>query len=354
MKYLKICFALFLSLTFFIASSQVKNAGEVRKNSKNEMKNQTSSDFSVRLNSLFETGDAHAADLQYSKKVYRNLDLEKGKNAALYYPEDVIDGQQNLFRIILNHVLDGSLPAYEYLDGREIFTDQYRVKTPDLISRFDIYAQETKGSSESNPKYVIEEEDVPSSQVSNYYIIEKWEFDTRSNAMKTIVEAIAPVLSKYGDYDTLNKYPMFWIKFDDLKPYLISQYIFVSDDNNLPQYSIFDFFNLNLYEGELYKIQNMRNLSLAQMFQDEDELKNARDSIDNRLHTYGKNLWVPTREQYLSMKDSLSDANASKTYEATKTNKSKMKSSSKPQKRKESINSNSSATAEKSVRRRKR
>lgn len=345
----------FLTLTVFITYSQVENAGIVRKNQKKEKKEQSKQDFSMRLNSLFETNKAHDADVQYTKKVYRNLDLEKGRNATLYYPEDVIDGQENLFRIILNHVLDGSLPAYEYLDGKEIFKDQYKVKTPDLVKRFDLYAQEAKGSTENKPKFTIAEEDVPTTQISNYYLIEKWEFDNRTNDMKTTVEAIAPVLSKYGDYDSLTKYPMFWIKFDDLKPYLLSQYVFVSDDNNLPQYSLFDFFNLNLYEGELYKIQNMRNLSLAQMFPDEDDLKNAQDSIDNRLHSYGKNLWVPTREQYLNMKDSLDEANAKVTVVEEKTkSSSREKKKSKNNKRKTSLNSNSSANAEKSVKRRKR
>lgn len=31
--------------------------------------------------------------------------------------------------------------------------------------------------------------------------------------------------------------------------------------------------------------------------------KQAQDSIDNRLKNYGKNLWVPTREEYLAQKE---------------------------------------------------
>ena len=215
----------------------------------------------------------------------------------------MIDGQENLFRIILRLVVDGQVPAYEYLDGREVFTDQYKVNIADMLERFGIYAQEAKGSTQKNPRFTIEEADVPTGQVLNYYVLEKWEFDRRTNRMKTRVEAICPVLNRSADFGGDAKYPMFWVKFDQLRPYLAQQYIFLNDDNNLPQYSLDDYFNLGMYDGEIYKTRNLRNLSMAQMFPDEDDMKRAQDSIDNRLRNYGKNLWVPSREEYLAMKE---------------------------------------------------
>lgn len=291
-----------LSISALSISAQVETAGGVKKRAEKESKESGTPGVTDRMQEFFQTKEIHDADVAYKKHVYRKLDLEKGANAALYYPEDVIDGQENLFRIILRLVVDGQIPAYEFLDGREIFTDQYKMNVADILNRFDIYAQPAKGSTEKNPKFVIDESDVPTSQVNNYYIIEKWEFDRRSNSMKTVVDAICPVLDKYGDYGNEAKYPMFWVKFDSLRPYLAQQYVFISDDNNLPQYSLDDFFNLGLYDGEIYKTRNMRNLSMAQMFPDEDDLKRAQDSIDSHLKNYGKDLWVPTREEYLAMK----------------------------------------------------
>lgn len=304
MKISKIFTLLALISISFSALAQVENAGGVRKRSDKESKDNSSGPVVTdRMQEFFQKKETHEADLAYMKQVYRKIDLEKGANAALYYPEDIIDGQENLFRIILRLVVDGTIPAYEYLDGREIFTDQYKVNVGDMLNRFDIYTQQAKGSTERNPKYVIEEADVPTTQVLTYYILEKWEFDRRSNAMKTTVEAICPVLNRYGDFGGEAKYPMFWIKFDALRPYLAQQYVFVSDDNNLPQYSLDDYFNLGLYDGEIYKTRNLRNQSLAQQFPDEDDMKRAQDSIDHHLRTYGKDLWVPTREEYLAMRE---------------------------------------------------
>lgn len=294
------------TIAFAVSASviaQVESAGGVRKRSENDRKKKTEAGGPVitdRMQGFFENKQTHDADLAYMREIYRQIDLSKEKNTPLYFPEDVIDGQENLFRLILRLVVEGRIPAYEYLDGREVFSDQYKIKVGDMLDRFDIYYTQGSGSSEKNPKYEIAEADVPNNQVLNYYVIEKWEFDRRSNRMKTRVEAICPVLNKIGDFGETDRYPMFWVKFDALRPWLAQQYIFLSDDNNLPQYSLDDYFNLGMYEGDIYKTKNLRNLSMMQMYPDEEQLKAAQDSIDNRLRSFGKNLWVPTREEYLA------------------------------------------------------
>lgn len=357
--------------------AQVENAGGVRKRSDRDKKKTENKAGVVtdRMQGFFTSKAPHDADLAYMREIYRQLDLTKPENTPLYYPEDIVDGQKNLFRLILDLVVDGSVPAYEYLDGREVFTDQYKVNVADMLDRFGIYYTAGKGSTERNPKYVIEEADVPTGQVLNYYILEKWEFDRRSNRMKTRVEAICPVLNRSSDFGGDARYPMFWVKYDQLRPHLASQYIFLSDDNNLPQYSIDDYFNLGMYDGEIYKTRNLRNLSMMQMYPDPDDLARAQDSIDNRLRNYGKDMWVPTREEYLAQKereeaiaaaiaagDTIPDRTVVQEKSVTETKKAKSrKSTRKRTNRKPKVSSgggssgngpNSNAT--KSVRRRKK
>ena len=287
------------------AIAQVENAGTVRRRSPKEKRNQekTRPGVTERMQDFYTVKEPHDADLQYMREIYRQIDLSKDQNTPLYFPEDIIDGQKNLFRTILELVVSGKVPAYEYLDGREVFTDKYQLKVNDMLDRFGIYYTTGKGHSDRNPNYVIEEADVPTTQVLNYYIIEKWEFDKRTHRMRTRVEAICPVLNRTGDFGGEAKYPMFWVKYDQLRPWLAQQYVFLTDDNNLPQYSLDDYFNLGMYDGEIYKTKNLRNQSMMQMYPDPDDLARAQDSIDNRLKNYGKNLWVPTREEYLAQKE---------------------------------------------------
>ncbi|MDE6230793.1 MAG: gliding motility protein GldN [Muribaculaceae bacterium] len=372
---------LFLAVALSIAAAgvaQVESGGGVRKRSEKDKKNKESAQPGVtdRMQEFFEQKGPHDADLAYMREIYRQIDLSKDENTPLYFPEDVIDGQQNLFRTILGLVVDGKVPAYEYLDGREVFTDQYKVNVGEMLDRFGIYYQQGAGSTERNPKFQIEEADVPTTQVLNYYVIEKWEFDRRSNRMKMRVEAICPVMNRVGDFGGEARYPMFWVKYDALRPWLAQQYVFLSDDNNLPQYSLDDYFNLGMYKGDIYKTRNLRNLSMMQMYPDPDDLARAQDSIDNRLRNYGKDMWVPTREEYLAKKEReeaiaaalaagdtipertvVSDTEDTKkparTAKRTTTKKrtakkTKVKSAPKPS------SSSSSASAQKSVRRRKK
>lgn len=285
------------------AFAQVENAGGVRRRSEREKKNaeQSGPQITDRMQGFYEKKETHDADLAYMRQIYRMLDLTKDGNTPLYFPEDVIDGQENLFRMILRLVTEGRVPAYEYLDGREVFTDQYKVNVPEMLDRFGIYY--TTSGSERNRKIVIEEADVPTGQVLTYYIMERWEFDRRSNQMKTRVEAICPVLNRNGDFGGEARYPMFWVKFDQLRPFLAQQHVFLTDDNNLQQYSLDDYFNLAMYDGEIYKTRNLRNLSMAQMYPDPDDMKRAQDSIDRRLKEFGKDLWVPSREEFLAQKE---------------------------------------------------
>ena len=245
------------------------------------------------------------ADRQWMRIIYRQLDLDKDKNAPLYFPEENIDGQENLFRIIMRLLANNQIHAYEYLDGREIFTEQYQVKVRDLLDRFHIIYTDAKGSTDRNPRFTIQEADVPTNEVLSYYIIERWEFDTRNNRMRTIVEAICPVLHRSGDFGgEAVKYPMFWIKFADLRPWLAQQHIFTSDDNNLPTCTYDDYFTLNMYEGEIYKTRNLKNKSLMQLYPDPEEMTKAQDSIQRRLESFEAKLWVPDREEIIAQKGS--------------------------------------------------
>ncbi|MDE6514180.1 MAG: gliding motility protein GldN [Muribaculaceae bacterium] len=239
------------------------------------------------------------ASLKYMRVIYRELDLvNEDANAPLYFPEDLVDGNENLFRIMFRLLAQNKVPAYEYLDGREDFTDANRAKMADIIERFDILATPAKGFSEKNPVYDIEPVDVPTNEVLGYRIIERWEFDNRTNQMRTIVEAIAPVIVRDDASSISGKTPMFWMKMSDLKPYLQAQYIFTDDDNNLASHTYDDFFTLNLYKGNIYKTRNLRNRTLAQMAkEDPDTLKAMQDSIQHRLDHYADNLWVPSREE---------------------------------------------------------
>lgn len=270
----------------------------MRRKDRKEKDESSTPGVTFRMKEFYEIQPESDANKMWEKVVYRQIDLTKGQNMALYYPEEPTEDQTSLFRLIMKLVTDGQVTVYEYLDGRELFTEQYKVNVKDMLDRFHILYTEGKGSTEKNPKFVIEESDVPSNEVLTYYVIENWEFNSNDSRLKNNVVAICPVLHRSDDFGGEPiRYPMFWVKMADLRPYLTQQNIFIDDDNNLARYNFDDFFQMGMYDGEIYKTRNLRNLSLMQMFPDPDELKHAQDSIENRLASFEENLWVPTREE---------------------------------------------------------
>lgn len=264
-----------------------------------------------RMQQFYSKSSANDADLMWMRVIYRDLEMDNPKNAALYYPEDVVDGQENLFRIIMRLLADNAIPAYEYLDGKEIFTDQYRLKVSDMLDRFHVLYSPAKGSTEKNPRFVIEKSDVPANEIRSYYILERWEFDAKTNKTRRLVEAICPVLHRADEFGVdAVRYPMFWVKLDAIRPYLAQQYIFIDDDNNLPRYTYDDFFTMAMYDGDIYKTRNLTNRSMMQMFPDPDDRKRAQDSIQNRLESFDKNLWVPSREEVIAAREAREAAEA--------------------------------------------
>lgn len=264
-----------------------------------------------RMQQFYSKSSANDADLMWMRVIYRDLEMDNPKNAALYYPEDVVDGQENLFRIIMRLLADNAIPAYEYLDGKEIFTDQYRLKVSDMLDRFHVLYSPAKGSTEKNPRFVIEESDVPANEIRSYYILERWEFDAKTNKTRRVVEAICPVLHRADEFGVdAVRYPMFWVKLDAIRPYLAQQYIFIDDDNNLPRYTYDDFFTMAMYDGDIYKTRNLTNRSMMQMFPDPDDRKRAQDSIQNRLESFDKHLWVPSREEVIAAREAREAAEA--------------------------------------------
>lgn len=290
--------AALLMVSLSVSAQESGSSATMRRGGRDKRQQEQTPEVTSRMQSRLQATPTSDSELAWMKVIYRSLDLNKDVNAPLYFPEQPVDGNESLFRIIMRLLANDQLAVYDYLDGREVFTDEHRLKTRDVLDRYHIYYTEGKGSSERHPKFEIHESDVPTTEVLSYYIIEKWEFDTRTNRMKTRVEAICPVLHRSDDYgmDAM-KYPMFWVKYDDLRPYLSTQNIFISDSNNLPTCTYDDYFQLGLYDGDIYKTRNLRNRSMRQIYPDPDQMKRAQDSIQHELDTFEDKLWVPSLEE---------------------------------------------------------
>ena len=326
--------------------------------------------MSMRARLMFPTAIDMPEDVVWRRDIYREIDLNKDANGGLYYPVEPIDRQVNLFTYIFKLAVNGYIPVYEYrLDGNESFSDSSRVQIKHILDDHEIHYTENNG------KLHVDNSDIPSAEVKLYYLKESAYYDQANSSFHRKVLAICPVMFRASYYNNMpsdelfsssslpsgsdadasySKFPLFWVKYSDLEPFLSRQTVMTSNLNNAATMSMEDYFTLNRYDGTIYKTNNMLGKTLAQICDgDTAKLSAEQKRIEAELKAFEQNIFGDKQR-----KDSLdSVANAPKDAKAAKKSKVKQasarssKATVKKTKSAKSSSSSSSGSARMSVRR---
>lgn len=280
-----------------------------------QQKAATASDggLSVRAQISFPTQKKMSDDVVWRRDIYREISLLDDANAGLYYPVEPVGSQMNLFTYMFKLIMRRAVTAYEYrLDGNEVFEENAAVKLKSLLDNYHIFYEKTDRGIR------IDDSDIPSREVTAYYVKESAYYDENTSSFHTKVIALCPILKRDDDFgDGGTSYPLFWIKYDDLAPYLAKQTIMTSNLNNAATMSVDDYFTKNLYRGKIYKTNNMLGKTLAQYCPNDSAMKKEQKRIEKELTDFESSLWG-----HVEKKDS-TDSIAPATKKGAKTKKAK-------------------------------
>lgn len=327
---------LLLALAAFVQGMDAQP--EARRQAQQKAKQSNANNMTTRAQIMFPTSASMDEDVVWRRDIYREIDLNNDANAALYYPVEPVGGQMNLFTYMFKLMLSGRVRAYQYrLDGNESFNYEDRVVPKTFMDNYHIYYERKNGS------LTLDDSDIPSREVKAYYVKESSYFDQRTATFHTKVLALCPIMSRDDDFgDAGTKYPLFWMKYDDLAPYLTKQQIMTSNLNNAATMSIDDYFVRNQYKGKIYKTTNMLGKTLAQYCPTDSAMAKEQKRIEAELAAFEKNIWGDQVK-----KDSLdSIANAGENVKTTKKKSRRASGSSttvKTRRAKSSVSSGSQA-----------
>lgn len=235
----------------------------------------------------YPTAPAMPEDASWRRDLYRQIDLTKDKNAVLYYPQEPTADRMNLFTYLFKLVMHRQVPAYDYtIDGNENLVSSNIAKPQDILDRHHI-PYITKGE-----KFRIEDSDIPSADVKAYYIKESTYFDQHTSQFRTQVTAICPIrreLDEFGAGET--SYPMFWLKYEDIAPYLAKLELMGSSYNNAATITADDYFATCQYEGTIYKTSNLQGIVLANYCTTDTALLQEQQRIEKELATLEDHVW---------------------------------------------------------------
>lgn len=243
--------------------------------------------ISMRAQLSYPTEAKMAEDVVWRRDIYRELDLTQDANAGLYYPVEPMGTQMNLFCYIFKLMMTGNIRAYEYrLDGNETFEDSARVKPLAFLDNYHVYYERTDRGIR------IDDSDIPSREVTAYYIKESAYYDQATATFHTKVLALCPIMKRVDDFgDGATSYPLFWVKYEDLAPFLSKQTIMTSNLNNAAVMSVDDYFTKNQYKGKIYKTNNMLGRTLSQEYPTDSAIANAQKRIEAEIKLFEKNMW---------------------------------------------------------------
>jgi len=207
------------------------------------------------------------ADVMWSKRIWRSIDLKKKMNQVFYFPvgDEAKQGRKNLFAVLKEALLEeGTLTAYDPgspvapddMFRKPLTEDEVRKKlfVTQTINKYDEDGNITGSEEISNP--------ITSDQIKYYEIKEDWFFERERSVMDVRIIGIKPVREYEDEAGQPALQDMFWIYFPEAR-YVFSNAEVYNRKNDAERRTYEDVFWKRQFESTIFKESNVYDRQIS-------------------------------------------------------------------------------------------